>query len=251
MERMEKKGTRHIYLRQRRKRIICFIFLIFVIFHANSQCIGFDSIICKHVGRHTKRYGLPKKNFNYTLCLKQGFKIKPITSCVDGYVINFYFAKYNADGARVTTYLHLQPYQYYILDHKIADVNSLFSKIIPTIYYVDDPREKAYGKEYLNNFKMLHVKGMIVNGKLEGTWSYFDVEGNLLATIEFKDGKKNGLFNMYFLDGSLFRSTNYVNDVINGDDIVYNQKGKIVEHEFWFENGDVEVIKKYKCWDCE
>lgn len=73
-----------------------------------------------------------------------------------------------------------------------------------------EPKLEAYGNlvkatYYFENGKVSQT-GFFKNGKLEGQWVSFDVNGNKKAVAEYADGKKTGQW-LYWNDGALSEVT--------------------------------------------
>ena len=96
--------------------------------------------------------------------------------------------------------LHGASYNYYPSGEVSEEVHwDTNSREGPWIQYFEGGGirlKSAYQNNLLNGFhevyftdKMLMMSGIYVNGHSEGTWSYFDEEGELLYTLEYKNGR--------------------------------------------------------------
>ncbi len=72
-----------------------------------------------------------------------------------------------------------------------------------------------------------------MNGKIEGPYKSYDIEGNLTTLCYYIDGKKNGLCYEYIF-GKIGSITSFVNDQLEGE-----QRG-------YFSSGLISSITNYK-----
>ena len=72
-----------------------------------------------------------------------------------------------------------------------------------------------------------------LNGKIEGPYKSYDIEGNLTTFCYYIDGKKNGICYDY-IGGNPVSITYFVNDNLEGESIGY------------FNNGSISSITNYK-----
>lgn len=87
--------------------------------------------------------------------------------------------------------------------------------------------------EYVDNIK-------------NGIYEVYDINGNLLLKTYYKNNMKNGDFINYYPDSNLIKlKTTFINDKINGNKISYFPNGKI--HEICYYNDDLPCgqYKKY------
>lgn len=76
--------------------------------------------------------------------------------------------------------------------------------------------------------------GTIVNGKLQGKYNEFYESGKLLLTVNYENGKQNGIVKKYYPDGKVQIKGTMKNDLPDG------------KFTFFYENGKREAIKNFK-----
>ncbi len=105
----------------------------------------------------------------------------------------------------------------------------------------------------------LKSEGVILNGKKEGEWNYYDEKQHNYAIITYKADKKEGKAKYFYEDGSVAKITNYKNDTIKVGEFKefytngkqqsygnYDEKGeKVGEWKWFYENGKIEIIGTY------
>jgi antitoxin component YwqK of YwqJK toxin-antitoxin module len=116
-----------------------------------------------------------------------------------------------------------------------------------TRYGVQDGPFNEY--EVINKKLRLIKRGNYINGKLEGKIEkYYD--GKLIEEINYKEGKIQGFFKEFDIEGKLIRQEEYKNDILHGECMswysngsfrekrTYND-GEIQELKMWWENGEL------------
>jgi len=77
------------------------------------------------------------------------------------------------------------------------------------------------------------VKGQIETTKKWG-WTYWDISGKMLKTVNWWNGAKQGISEFYYTTGIKAGQLNYAKDVLSGD--CY----------YWYENGVPKQFGAYK-----
>lgn len=100
--------------------------------------------------------------------------------------------------------------------------------------------------------------GKVKNYKKQGTWKYWDEQGNLVKTIQFTNDQKNGLYTEYFKDGKISTQGNYQADLKTGTWTSYYQGGKKSSElnyannqfngleQWWYEDGNLREQSTYE-----
>ena len=70
-------------------------------------------------------------------------------------------------------------------------------------------------------------QGSYKNGKEEGAWISYHVNGQLAYKGNFKNGKEEGAWISYHVDGQLFSKGNYKNGKKEGAWVSYNSDGTV------------------------
>ena len=86
--------------------------------------------------------------------------------------------------------------------------------------------EKYSDKPFTGNCNGAY-KGKIKNGKKEGKWLYFMVDGQLREKENYENGKKEGEYLMYYSNGKIRQKGNYKNNKLDGKVHWYNIDGSI------------------------
>ena len=98
------------------------------------------------------------------------------------------------------------------------------------IYYKKNTKIPFSGKVSGN------IKGLITNGKKEGTWVRYYTNGQLFSVSNYKNGRKNGAWITYNKEGHLIEKGQYKNDLEEGSWIRLFDNGTI-NYKGQFKNG--------------
>ena len=85
--------------------------------------------------------------------------------------------------------------------------------------------------------------GYYVNKQKEGVWRFYDRTGVLASKETYNVGKKNGEYIVYNLDGSISRSTSFVNGIEEGYRKTYNNVGDLLT-EGYIKDGEMDGLQK-------
>ena len=114
-------------------------------------------------------------------------------------------------------------------------------------FYVGMSQEKQKIQTFYEKGQLKEEYFILENdsAKVDGAYAMYDVVGNTIVTGNFDKGQKQGVFKNYYEDGSLQRSTNYINDLRQGLTQVFAMNGTLLQ-EATFENDTlVGEIKLY------
>jgi antitoxin component YwqK of YwqJK toxin-antitoxin module len=75
----------------------------------------------------------------------------------------------------------------------------------------------------------------IIDGKRDGLWVIYYYNGNLMYRINYKKGKRDGLYERYYENGSLCHIINYKDDKVEGLYEEYYDNGNI-RFQYFYEN---------------
>ena len=65
----------------------------------------------------------------------------------------------------------------------------------------------------------LRYEGQLIEGKYEGVWKYYSVEGYLSSEVNFKNGERHGTWKYFDKDGNLTETEEYIEGkLIEADD---------------------------------
>ncbi|MBN1118713.1 MAG: hypothetical protein JXA77_15990 [Bacteroidales bacterium] len=106
----------------------------------------------------------------------------------------------------------------------------------------EKPSGKKIVKEYHSNGKIKSVNE--VEGDLrDGLCKYYDENGTLISTIEFKENKYHGKYIKYYDGKHKMREATYVNHKKQGSTYIYDKKGILIVEEN-YENDELNGIKR-------
>ncbi len=78
------------------------------------------------------------------------------------------------------------------------------------------PKLEVFGRlikaTYFHENGKIQQQGFFKNGKLEGQWVSYDINGNKIAIAEYSRGLKTGKW--VFLNNDMLREVNYANNII-------------------------------------
>ncbi|MFK8044137.1 MAG: hypothetical protein AB8B72_01480 [Crocinitomicaceae bacterium] len=108
-------------------------------------------------------------------------------------------------------------------------------------YYLEFKNEKYYfndslfsGNSFYNHQNgQTEFYGKLEEGLAQGEWNYFDEEGNLISTSNFKNGLLHGAETNYFSWGGVSEKKSYRNDTLDGD------------YELWFSEKEPRTKGNY------
>lgn len=84
--------------------------------------------------------------------------------------------------------------------------------------------------------------GSFKNNLPNGEWISYNFKGGLISKINYFEGKLNGLFELYFINGKVQFSGNFVEGKKNGMWKYYNKKGNVII------DGEYEMDVPIKMW---
>lgn len=83
------------------------------------------------------------------------------------------------------------------------------------------------------------------HGKLHGSWVIYDHEKNKVSEIEFADGKRHGKATWFYPNGKPMQISTFVDGVINGELIRYEEDGSVKAKEEYQDGRKVETQVDY------
>ncbi len=83
----------------------------------------------------------------------------------------------------------------------------------------------GYWKNYHKNGK-LKIEGNRKNFQLDSTWKFYDEKGRIQKLVNYKEGKKNGLYIQYDTSQIILSTETYSNDIVEGIKRYYYKSGK-------------------------
>jgi antitoxin component YwqK of YwqJK toxin-antitoxin module len=73
----------------------------------------------------------------------------------------------------------------------------------------------------------------VSGGMIVGLYAVTDSLGDTLMTVNYQDGQREGECRKYRKDGSLFELSHYKNDLLNGEQAVFDEKGNKISSTQW------------------
>ena len=71
---------------------------------------------------------------------------------------------------------------------------------------------------------------ILFDANANGHWKIFSSDtSTLIETVDFKNGKRNGLSVHYYANKIINSKINYVNGKLSGDEIIFSETGKVIE----------------------
>lgn len=104
---------------------------------------------------------------------------------------------------------------------------------------------KLNGKWYFFNEEgLLMAEGDYNNGEKAGLWKWYNDAGKVKTSVEFNksDDKRNGVYTSYYLNGSKYEKSSYVDDKVEGKVIYYYSTDTKSTEETW-KNDEQDGIK--------
>mgnify|MGYP000952042087 CR=1 FL=1 len=98
--------------------------------------------------------------------------------------------------------------------------------VISSEGYMRDSKPDGYWKNYHKNGK-IKIEGNRKNFILDSIWKFYDDKARIQKTVNYFEGKKNGLTNYFDTLGKLVTSETYTNDLIDGNRINFYKSGKV------------------------
>lgn len=98
--------------------------------------------------------------------------------------------------------------------------------VISSEGYMRDSKPDGYWKNYHKNGK-IKIEGNRKNFILDSIWKFYDDKARIQKTVNYFEGKKNGLTNYFDTLGKLLTSETYTNDLIDGNRINFYKSGKV------------------------
>ena len=71
-------------------------------------------------------------------------------------------------------------------------------------------------------------KGSVKNGKRDGAWKEYYIDGQLFYKGNFKNGKQDGAWVRYYGNGQSWSKGNYKNDIKDGAWVYYHHNGQLM-----------------------
>jgi hypothetical protein len=95
------------------------------------------------------------------------------------------------------------------------------------IEYVDGQYEGVYKEiSKSEDGDRVVVEGKYSNGKRNGIFNRFDLDGNLTSSEEYRDGKLDGFWRMYYPDRKVFLEWQFKDGKLDGNSLVYFPNGE-------------------------
>ncbi len=130
----------------------------------------------------------------------------------------------------------------------ITFTNLSFSQQIEKLDYCNcvDKTEKnspIYDGKYQRvcNEKITDI-GHFKNNLPDGEWISYNFKGGFISKINYSEGKLNGLFELYFINGKVQFSGNFIEGKKDGIWKYFNEKGNVII------DGEYEMDKPIKVW---
>lgn len=113
------------------------------------------------------------------------------------------------------------------------EIKTFDSVIVATVLISGEkikPNKEANYYWYENS-KIHSNKSGIAGLPLHGPYKVFDKNGNLITAGEFVYGLKNGIWQYWYMTGTLRKTENYKSGKLSGTPIIYDSRGEKVKKE--------------------
>lgn len=107
----------------------------------------------------------------------------------------------------------------------------------------------GYYTDYYNGDKQVFVKGELINGKRKGIWKVYFRSGQVRQIENYKDGMLEGKKTTFFESGQVQFEEHYKNNLLHGKYTSYDKEGNVLYTTVfangtgWFKSYDVETKK--------
>jgi antitoxin component YwqK of YwqJK toxin-antitoxin module len=88
-----------------------------------------------------------------------------------------------------------------------------------------DGKPDGYWKNFHKNGK-LKIEGNRKNFQLDSSWKFYDEKGRIQKSVNYSEGKKNGLLIQYDTSQKIVSTETYSNDIIEGFKRIFYKSGK-------------------------
>jgi len=100
-------------------------------------------------------------------------------------------------------------------------------------------------KQYDNN-DVLHSIREVKNYKLDGKSLIFQKDGKTLKSeVYYKEGKKHGIVKAYYTNGKLYRTYNYSNGLMEGEQKRFRENGQVSSIAFYKEGQPNNTLQEF------
>jgi antitoxin component YwqK of YwqJK toxin-antitoxin module len=119
------------------------------------------------------------------------------------------------------------------------------------IEYVDGKYEGVYKEiRKSEDREGVVVEGKYSNGKRIGTFYHFDLAGNLMTSTDYRDGKVNGFWRLYYPDRTVFLERELKDGKLNGNTVVYFPNGETMAKGIYRNgepfDGDLYLLRHFE-----
>jgi antitoxin component YwqK of YwqJK toxin-antitoxin module len=104
--------------------------------------------------------------------------------------------------------------------------------------YKNDVLNGPYYEHRHQDGKLIFVVGNYLNGLEIGKWKWFDKDSVLNETVEYKNGKCNGKFFVYYPSGKIKEKATMIDDEFDGKYFYFDENGKQTKIEV-YKNGEL------------
>lgn len=107
--------------------------------------------------------------------------------------------------------------------------------LMNTSLYVNDSVVGTYTEYYPQKQDISPIKPMILeegkykNGKKDGIWNTYYKDGSLYVTGRYEHGKKEGEWKVFFENGATKQTSFYTNNIEDGEFVQYHPDGKTIK----------------------
>ncbi|MFN4299044.1 MAG: toxin-antitoxin system YwqK family antitoxin [Thermaurantimonas sp.] len=104
-----------------------------------------------------------------------------------------------------------------------------------------------YTRMFSENGSLLSEGKLDSNGRKIGLWQFYYPDGSLYSKGEFLNDLKEGIWEYYFPDGSIQEIGEYKRDLLNGKWLTYCINGKILKEVYFINGKEDGVLREFDC----
>ena len=115
----------------------------------------------------------------------------------------------------------------------------------PWIRFYQSKEAKLFGTQPYARFKAPFQSSVeFENGKMNGVWVIVDADRRVVSQIQLHEGTRNGQSAWFYPNGQLMFQADYANGVLNGVFIEKTPEGKVVREESYVDGQRTEIVKE-------
>ncbi len=116
----------------------------------------------------------------------------------------------------------------------------------PWIRFHQPKESKLFGTQPYTRFKGPFQSSVeFENGKMNGVWVIVDAEKRIVSQVQLNVGVRNGQSAWFYPNGQVMFQADYSNGILNGAFIEKSPEGKVIREESYVDGQRSEVVKEH------